>query len=655
MPQEQKQTSTAATSTTTTTTTISTKTYNSSSFSPNDIAKLSVPSNTRKTLTTYTHASPENTPTSQCITVTDNAKNIECLYSSINSNNVKPSNNAYNNSTLFPSYTQTQTETPSLSTNNVGPMTRQKAHYPLIDNQNSLSQSPAPTSKSNLSSSLSTKATPVNLSTPPTTPLPKDDYDISDILARYNISKQSLEKPRKIKLRKDSETNIKNIIESIDTKLEKINKCTAPQAAAAVVNAAVSSSSSSGALIVDTCNYDMQQSQHHIHYPIDGSTIFDLSCINGDSIHNDGEINRFMMPPTSPLSPTSMSNMIVCSSPGCIHHQDYYTNCARYPLIARAVGGKHICLTCQANMRNFNEPPPPPPQQLRVNNLQNISTNTTNRSFTARRRSGSEYSMPSVELSPLESHPHHPHPHQSHARTLSANRADDLSHNYYMHESSTPRTIDHHISLMTNNTSNEQKNGAKNRGIKKSNSLRAGSFYSRFDELIKNTCELVSNPFESGSIYRYDMDDCVEKARVANQSRYFRSHYDKSLLAYADGITHSLSSASGLFKAKNDSHNAIGSDENGDQNEITDDLIENIHRVETMPSHSKLDQNTSNEEMTTNTNTNTNANLTISNEAHREEDTSNSSFFEVSKKSHNASADSTLEVETDYCNESFII
>jgi hypothetical protein len=332
-------------------------------------------------------------------------------------------------------------------------------------------------------------------------------------------------------------------------------------------------------------------------------------------------------------------------------------------------------------MRNFNEPPP---QQLRINNLQNIPTNTTNKPFTARRRSGSEYSMPSVELSPPESHLNqhnqnhhhhqHHHHHQSHARTLSANRADDLSHNYYMHESSTPRATDHHISMMTNNTSgnssNEQKNVAKNRGIKKSNSLRAGSFYSRFDELIKNTCELVSNPFESGSIYSYDMDDCVEKARVArDHSRYFRSHYDKSLLAYADGITHSLSSASGLFKAKNDSNNnAIGSDDNGDQNEITDDLIGNIHRVETTPSHAKLDQNTSNEEMTANTNTNTNANLTISNEndtnnqvnmvnlneAHRE-DTSNSSFFEVSKKSHNASADSTLEVETDYCNESFII
>jgi hypothetical protein len=359
--------------------------------------------------------------------------------------------------------------------------------------------------------------------------------------------------------------------------------------------------------------------------------------------------------PPLPMSPAS-SSMIVCSTPGCVHHHDYYTNCARYPLISRAVGGKHMCLSCETNFRNCNGPP----KQHNTNSTNISNTTNNNKQFQPRRRSGSEYSMPSLELNHLDSsNNHNPHHHQSHARTLSANRADDLSHNYYMHESSTPRTqnttADFQIPINVNNTTsgncNEQKS-SKNRSIKKSNSLRAGSFYSRFDELIKNTCELVNNPTIEGPInttYRCDLDDCIGKN--LSHSRYFRSHYDKSLLAYVDGITHSLPATNRLLKTNNDSND----------DEITEDLIRDMHPEE----RPKFDQNTSGEDTT---NTNTNANLTISidndtnnqvnmvnlDDVHRE-DTSNSSFFEVSKKSHNASADSTLEVETDYCNESFII
>ena len=200
------------------------------------------------------------------------------------------------------------------------------------------------------------------------------------------------------------------------------------------------------------------------------------------------------------------------------------------------------------------------------------------------------------------------------------------------HETPTVRDKDPEMRASSRNSSSR---------LKKSHSLRAGSFYSRFDELIKNTCDMIVNPLEvNGFNLAPAKNQRFSSADDFNRSerRYIRSHYDKSLLAYADGLTHAFASA------HNEPHD------------------ENKFHAESSQSNSNTDANTNitinfensscNRSDDTNMQTNT-ATLDLAGA-----EASNSSFFEVSKKvetPNGTSVDSTLEVDLDYCNESFII
>ena len=264
-----------------------------------------------------------------------------------------------------------------------------------------------------------------------------------------------------------------------------------------------------------------------------------------------------------------------------------------------------------------------------------------------------------------------------HARTLSANRVEDYS--YYMHES-TPRLDEHQLQqhqqqFQQQSFPNESqtdidqrsRNGSK---LKKSNSLRANSYFSKFDELIKNTCDLVVQPafetvesvcsssynFNCGSRYANDFADDLN-AYELNQRRYLRANYDKSLSMYSEELAQ-------MTQNKNEPE-----DENY--------AIENM--IKTMNTNSNNDSNCSRNTAQTVINVNTsnneahNINNNNNNNSYTEikskesstpraevaDDVSTStSFFDVSKKveSHsNISVDSTLEVDLDYLNESFII
>ena len=350
----------------------------------------------------------------------------------------------------------------------------------------------------------------------------KDSYDISDILARYNIKEPDFKStPRQIKSRTNN--SLKNLIDSIDNKLEKITK-----GALNPATLLLDDFESNISEIVD----DKPKNKADITLNLD-----DLDAYNI-------EISPPVTPIASSRDPCVNGHRNYCN---CINCDDYYTNHARYPLISRAVT-KPVC------------------------SIETACCNPANKS--SRRRTASGYIAPNINNNC----------NGNSARTHSANRNeysnrhrcnssmsnyddnDDDSDEQLAPTADDKATSCSHCSRRKVNKKEEI--AELNNGVRLTPS---NPYYSRFDELMKNACDSINNPNTPIICTNEKVCDSIEKSclspssssgrhhhyyyyhehspptqiksqfenlddLLANQSRYRRSKYDKSLSMYVGKI-----------------------------------------------------------------------------------------------------------------------